>query len=96
MTSFENTRRFCQNCLNYHTDLQGCVRSSAVQVLPRFEGSPAEYEIATRGTPVAGRLDDAMDGVIHVRHGMAEYRVTYSMGVPVRVALFAQPPSLDW
>ncbi len=87
-----DTRHYCRTCLCYHTDEQGCPNSKP-QVLPKFEGTDADYQIATRSQHIGGSLDDAMDGTLLVRHEMAEYQVVYLMGVPVRVRLFANPPA---
>jgi hypothetical protein len=92
--SWETQRIFCQGCLTYHARNADCP-ASAPQVLPSFEGTATDYEIATRGTPVGrGQLDDAGDGTVIVRWGMREYRVTYSMGVPTKVEPFGL--GIEW
>lgn len=49
-----------------------------------------EYEIATRGQPVSGHLDDGGDGFYIVAWGQDEYKVFYTEGRPTKVEKFGR------
>lgn len=94
--AWQTERIYCKRCLCYHPRDGECPKPGG-QVLPAFRGTPEEYQIATRGQLVAGRLDDAMDGTVLVRWGTGDYRVTYSMGMPTGVELVGKTFSwADW